>query len=176
MPALCGGAVRVSQVPPARGRKATDAKLEPAHHLSIYLSLLIKPNVSACASSSRPSAGAHPFGKRLGDATRRGPIVLEREACEAIDGQSQVLVGVLLVHHAARWRRAVAEHLRDRVPQREARQARALRQGVEVPFEQEVVRPAEHTCRAWQDEWPWRCCNSAAARAMCAALGPSHRT
>ena len=97
--------------------------------------------------------------------------MLEREAREAIDGQSQVLVGVLLVRHAARRRRAVTEHPRDRVPQREARQARALRQAVEVPFEQEVVRPAEHTCRAWQDEWPWRCCNSAAARVMCGA-GP----
>lgn len=98
----------------------------------------------------------HPFGKRFGDATWRGPVVLEHEVCEAVDGESQVLVGVLLVRHAARWRGAVAEQPRDRVPQREARQARALRQAVQVPFEQEVVRPAEHACRAWQDEWPWR--------------------
>ena len=97
--------------------------------------------------------------------------MLEREAREAIDWQSQVLVGVLLVRHAARRRRAVTEHPRDRVPQREARQARALRQAVEVPFEQEVVRAAEHTCRVWQDECPWRCCNSAAARGMC-GTGP----
>ena len=82
--------------------------------------------------------------------------MLEHEVCEAVNGESQVLVGVLLVCHAARWRGAVVEHARDRVAQREARQARALRQAVQVPFEQEVVRPAEHTCRAWQDEWRWR--------------------
>ena len=31
---------------------------------------------------------------------------------------------------------------------------------------------AEHTCRAWQDERPWRCCKSAAARRVLCGAGP----
>ena len=55
---------------------------------------------------------------------------------QPLDKQAQVLVGVLLVRHD-RWPWAVLEHPRDRVTQREARQARSGRQPIQVPLEEQ---------------------------------------
>ena len=73
--------------------------------------------------------------------------------------------------------RLIHEHLRGRVPQREARQARALRQAIEVPLKQESVLGRAHLPRmARREAVALLQIGGGASCAVRCWQGPSHLT